>query len=161
MKTQERVAEILARRTAALAERGAAEMRQRQRPFLVAALGPSLFAFALPEVASVIPFAGCARMPMRDPAVIGVVGQAGRFHSVIDLRRWLALPQEADAPTPAHLLLLRGAAPHLALAVDRVLGQFALSGEDAALELDGRLVALFDVSAMRGRLGLPAGENRL
>ncbi|HEX3983171.1 MAG TPA: chemotaxis protein CheW [Acidisoma sp.] len=164
----ESAAAILDRRTTALATRAAeaaaeAEAASRRRPIIVAGVEQSLLGFEIAEIAAVIPFAGCARMPMREPVVMGVVGRSGRFYSVIGLRRWLGL-SAGDSPEgtaePAHLLLLRGAAPHLALAVDRVLGRFDLAVEDAAFSLDGRLVALFDVPALRSRLNLPGAEAR-
>jgi hypothetical protein len=108
---------------------------------------------------------------MREPAVLGVIGRAGRFYSVIGLRRLLALSGMAlsgmalsgsDESGPdamaAHLLLLRGAAPHLALAVDRVLGRYDLAGNGPTFDLDGRLVALFDPETLHRRFGHPANE---
>ena len=176
-REEDRDAAILDRRTVALANRGAlaeAEAASGRRPVILAGVGSSLFAFDLAEVAAVIPFAGCARMPVREPAVLGVIGRAGRFYSVVGMRLWLGLaagsgaagsgqgagphaePGGDPAAAPAHLLLLRGA-PHLALGVDRVLGRFDLEGESSTLTFDHRLVAVFDVAGFRSRLGSPAG----
>ena len=95
-------------------------------------------------------------MPTREPAYLGVVGRADRFYSVIGMSRLLGVaPGDAR---PRHLLLLRGAAPYLALAVDQVLGRLDLvaSGlpSDPAMSLDGRLVAPFAPAELRARLGL-------
>ena len=169
-----RTAALLDRRTTALATRSAsrgagrrglgrasqlAEGRlaeTRARPFIVWSLGDSLFGTELEAVAAVVPFAGCARVPTRERACLGVVGRAGRFYSVIGMSRLLGLaPGDVR---PRHLLLLRGAAPYLALAVDQVLGRFDLAASglpsDPAMSLEGRLVAPFAPSELRVRLGL-------
>ncbi len=136
---------LLDRRTTALATRPARAGTvavQAMRSLIVWSLGDSLYGIEVAAVAAVIPFVGCARVPTREAACLGVIGRAGRFYSVIGLRRLLGAGAD-DAP-PLHLLLLRGAAPYLALAVDRVLGRFDLPADGPAPDLDGRLVALFD-----------------
>jgi chemotaxis signal transduction protein len=136
---------LLDRRTTALATRpprAGANAGRAQRSLIIWSLGDSLYGIEVAAVAAVIPFAGCARVPTREAACLGVIGRAGRFYSVIALRRLLGAAA-AEAP-PLHLLLLRGGAPYLALAVDRVLGRFDLPADGPASELDGRLVALFD-----------------
>ncbi|MCB8876195.1 chemotaxis protein CheW [Acidisoma silvae] len=155
-RQEERAALILDRRTRALAERKDGQgQTQALRALIIASVGSNLLGFDVAEVAAVIPFEGCARMPVSDPAVLGVVGRAGRFYSVIGLARVVTQPAgEAGgpAPAPAHLLLLRGSAPHMALAVDRVLGRFDLAG-DTTFDLDGQWVALFDPESLRRRFG--------
>jgi hypothetical protein len=79
------------------------------------------------------------------------------------MRRWLGMTDaEAGEPAadPQHLLLLRGT-PHLALAMDRVLGRFDMTGDESTLALDGRLVAIFDAQAFRSRFGFTGTEPRL
>ena len=151
-----RIAALLDRRTAALATRpgrGAASAQPEARQSLIIwGVGESPFATDVGSVAAVIPFAGCARVPTREAACIGVIGRAARFYSVICMRRLLAMP--ASEERPRHLLLLRGNAPYLALAVDRVLGRFDLATGGGALSFEGRLVAPFDPAELRTRLGL-------
>jgi hypothetical protein len=162
----ERAAAILDRRTRALAERqvrAEATAAAVRRALVVAAVGQSLLGIDIADIAAVIPFEGCAAMPMRDPAVLGVIGRAGRFYSVVGLRRLLSVAVSDDDGSDgssAHLLLLRGGAPHLALAVDRVIGRFDLAGSGPSFDLDGRLVALFDPETLRRRFG-PATPDAL
>ena len=144
---------MLDRRTAALAARPgrAAEAPAQLRQSLVIwSLGDSLFGTEVDAVAGVIPFAGCARVPTREAACLGVIGRAGRFYSVIGMRRLLGM--SAGDGQPGYLLLLCGAAPYLALAVDQVLGRFDLAGGGAAWSFEGRLVAPFAPADLRARL---------
>ena len=150
-------ASLLDRRTAALAARPsrAAAAAQAKQPLIVWSAGDNLFGTDVAAVAAVIPFAGFARVPTREPACLGVIGRGGRFYSVIGMRRLLGLA--AGDVAPGHLLLLRGAAPYLALAVDRVLGRFDLAAGGTAFApaftLEGRLVAAWGPAELRDRLG--------
>ncbi|MCB8879957.1 chemotaxis protein CheW [Acidisoma cellulosilytica] len=160
-RQEERANAILDLRTRALAERpGGITIETPKRALIVVTVGASLLGIDIAEVVAAIPFEGCARMPMREPAVLGVIGRGGRFYSVIGMRRMLALSTAEDNATggPDHLLLLRGGAPHLALAVDRVLGRFDLAGGGGSFDLDGRLVAFFDPETLRSRFGRPAPD---
>jgi chemotaxis signal transduction protein len=166
-REQARAAALLDRRTTKLATRPArvsvsAEGYAGQadpppaRPLIIWGLGDSLFGTEVGAIAAVIPFGPCARVPTRELACLGVIGRAGLFYSVIGMRRLLGLGA-ADA-RPGHLLLLRGAAPYLAMAVDRVLGRFDASVSDLAsgpaISFEGRLVAPFTTVELRDRLGL-------
>jgi chemotaxis signal transduction protein len=153
---------LLERRLRALARRAAPAAKADAAPVhaqVVWSLGPSLFGIDVEAVRAVIPFPGCTAVPGRQPACLGVISRMGRFYSVIGLRRLMALPE--DEP-PGHLLLLRGAAPYLALAVDRVLGRFEVTrrtggagGEilGGSPEVAGGLVAGFDPGPLLQRLG--------
>ncbi len=148
-----RAASLLDRRTVALATRAAPGARQTVHTRLVWSAADSLFGIDVAAVAVVIPFAGCARVPTREPACLGIIGRAGRFYSVICMRRLLGLATEEEGP-PGHLLLLRGGAPYLALAVDRVLGRLDIAGDGATTAaFEGRLVAPFDTAELLPRLG--------
>jgi hypothetical protein len=152
-----RAAALLDRRTTALATRavgraGPGTAAAAKQPMILWGVGESLFGTEVGAVAAVIAFSGCARVPTREAACLGVIGRAGRFYSVIGMRRLLGLA--AGDTRPRHLLLLRGAAPYLALAVDRVLGRFDLAPVGPALEFDGRLVAPLAPAEVRARLGL-------
>jgi chemotaxis signal transduction protein len=151
---------VLDRRTAALAGRTADAIAVASRPKIIWCLGDSLFGIDPEVVSAVIPYPGCTAVPGRQPAVLGVMSRMARFYSVIGLRRLLAMAEDV---APGHLLLLRGPAPYLALAVDRVLGRFDVtlppSPEAPALilgaagEAEGRLVTLFDPRQVLRRLG--------
>jgi chemotaxis signal transduction protein len=161
-RDEARAAALLDRRTTALATRGVRRPAQPEtaaRPLILWSLGESLFGTEVGAVAAVIPFAGCARVPTREAACLGVIGRAGRFYSVIGMRRLLGLGpglSTGERP-PGHLLLLRGAPPYLALAVDRVLGRFDLTPAGPtggpAFSFEGRLVAPFSPTALQARLG--------
>jgi chemotaxis signal transduction protein len=162
-REEARAAALLDRRTTALATRhlhraaqpdeaGPDEARQS---LMIWGLGETLFGTDSAAIVAVIPFTGCARVPTREAACLGVIGRAGRFYSVIGMRRLLG--QAQGETRPAHLLLLRGAAPYLALAVDHVVGRLEVAPADAALpaanwSFEGRLVAPFDVAALQTRL---------
>jgi hypothetical protein len=151
-RDEARAASLLDRRTTALATR-APRGPQPQSPsqaLILWSLGESLFGTEVAAVAAVIPFAGCARVPTVEPACLGVIGRGGRFYSVIGMRRLLGLT--AGESNPSHLLLLRGAPPYLALAVDRVWGRFDLPGTGSSLSFEGRLVAPFAPTELRARL---------
>ncbi len=152
-RDEARAAALLDRRTTALATRSAAqgEARPPAQLLILWSLGESLFGTEVGAVAAVIPFAGCARVPTREAACLGAIERGGRFYSVIAMRRLLGL--DAVETPPGHLLLLRGAAPYLALAVDRVLGRFDLAASGTALSFEGRLVAPFSPAELQGRLG--------
>jgi hypothetical protein len=164
-RDEDRAASILDRRTTTLATRpprGASGLERLQRSLIIGSLGEGLWGMDVAVVAAVISFAGCARVPTREPACLGVIGRSGRFYSVIGLSRLLGVASgdgNPDGGAPGHLLLLRGAAPYLALAVDRVLGRFDLAVTGPALELDGRLVALLDPAEVLARLGRAARET--
>lgn len=158
-RQDERAAAIIERRTRLLAERKAGAVTVAPtRAMIIARVGQNLLGFGMADIAAVIPFEGCARMPMQDPAVLGVIGRAGRFYSVIGMRRILAVSGAEDSAgaAPAHLLLLRDGTAHLALAVDRVLGRFDLPGTGASFDLDGQLGAVFSVGTLLARFGRPA-----
>jgi hypothetical protein len=152
-REQARAAALLDRRTTTLATRAARGQRHdaATQPLIVWGLDDSLFGTDVEAIAGVIPFAGCARVPTREAACLGVIGRAGRFYSVIGMRRLLGMA--AGDSQPGHLLLLRGAAPYLAMAVDRVFGRFDLAGDGPSLSFEGRLVAPFAPAELRARLG--------
>ncbi len=167
-----RAAALLDRRTVTLATRAAARgapsgaaPAQRQQTLIIWGLDQSLFGTEVEAIAAVIPFAGCARVPTREAACLGVIGRAGRFYSVIGMRRLLRFAG-GDAE-PHHLLLLRGAAPYIALAVDRVLGRFEVeAGSPAASpssapawSFEGRLVAPCAPADVRARLGVSSSAT--
>ena len=158
-RDEARAKALLDRRTTALATRparGAVPPSLATQSLIIWGVGESLFGTEVAAVAAVIPFAGVTRVPTREAACLGVIGRGGRFYSVIGMRRLLGLGT-GDSP-PRHLLLLRGAAPYLALAVDQVLGRFDLSSAGStggsAMSFEGRLVAPLAPAELRARLGM-------
>lgn len=159
-REKERAVAILDRRTAFLASRAADSVSRAtpRRSVIVWALGEGLAAVESGHVGAVLPFAGCAQVPTQTAACLGVIGRSGRFYSVIGMRALTGIPHSvpgqaaADPGHPAHLLLLRGSPP-IALAVDRVLGQFDLADTGATLDLGGRPVAVMEPAAIRAGLG--------
>ncbi len=160
---------ILDARTAALAGRGrAANPGGSLPPRLVCATGDRFFALEPGAVAGVQPYR-CHPLPLLAPGAVGTVlgafSEGGRIHSLLELAR---LPGHGDASgtgprtgpgTGGVMLLLRGAAPDVALRVDRVLGLLALrpAGDDRYGLLvagpgsadDGRLALLIDPPVLR------------
>lgn len=91
-------------------------------PVLACAVGEALYGVPLAAVARVLPLGPLAPLPGSPPALLGLHGQAGQVHAVLDLG--LALGAAPHAPSPAvggHLLLLREAPRRFALCVGRVL----------------------------------------
>ncbi|GAB0116135.1 chemotaxis protein CheW [Acidisoma sp. 7E03] len=163
-REQERAAALLDRRTAVLAARGrqAATAEVQRRTVVIWTVGGARTAMDVSHVAAVIPFGGYAPVPTAEPACLGVIGWSGRIYSVIAMRALagsgtaLVAESGTQPERPAHLLLLRGAAPHLALAVDGVLGRFDLPDTGPTLDHDGHLVSLLDPAALRARLNRAA-----
>jgi purine-binding chemotaxis protein CheW len=121
-----RAAALLEARTRQLARRSTA-LPVATRPVLVCAVGQEFYGIALPEVARVLPFTPCARVPGTPQAMLGLVGRAGQLFSALDLGTALGLRQAGAGPASdgirdGHLLLLRRVQRRFALRVDRVLG---------------------------------------
>jgi len=82
---------------------------------LVCEVGGSLYALPIARAARVAPFRRASPMPTANPALLGVMGRAGVFYHVFDLGR---LVGSGGAHEGGHVVLLRGAAPAIALRVD-------------------------------------------
>jgi purine-binding chemotaxis protein CheW len=127
MSTAEKAA---ARRQRLLDERTALLARRRQPAplpadvFDVIICNAGRLACALPldAVEEVLPFRPCVPVPAGPPALIGLYGRTGRAFSVIDLGAAMAGSRRAEMPAGGHFLVLRHAAPRLALWVERADG---------------------------------------
>ncbi|GJE34931.1 Chemotaxis protein CheW [Methylobacterium oxalidis] len=123
-----RIRALRRERTEALAGRGqAARAAGGGRAFLVCACGAERYGLPLAEVAQVLPARPCTRLPGAPPALLGLVALSGGIVSVLDLAR--ALGRGGTPAEDGHLVVLRGTAVPVALAVDRVLGTARLDGE--------------------------------
>ncbi|GJE14628.1 MULTISPECIES: chemotaxis protein CheW [Methylobacterium] len=129
-------------RAAALARRGGGTARAASGvDHLVCLCKDERYGLPMSVVAQVLPMRPCTPVPGAVPALIGLVALSGRIVGVLSLARALGRPDAATGPDGAsgHLVVLRGAQPHLqsrtqppptgpaaarpiALAVDRVLG---------------------------------------
>jgi len=120
-----RAAQILERRTRALAARGAAA-KPGAPPVtvLVCTLGGELYGIPLNAAAQVVPDAPCTALPGAPPALLGLIGQGGQVWILLDLA--LALGRAAPVAPGGHALLLRASPRPVALRVDRVAGVFSL-----------------------------------
>ena len=129
----DRVRALREARTSALARRGSEQGRSRQAGpasgFLVCACGGERYGLLLAAVAQVLPTRPCTPVPGAPPALLGIVALSGTIVSVIGLAR--ALGREAGhRAEDGHLVVLRGGAAPIALAVDRVLGVAQRAGLD-------------------------------
>lgn len=130
--TQERTLGLLEERSRALARRGrAAAEATATRSYLVCACGGDRFGLPLAQVAQVLPMRPVTPLPEAGPAVLGLIALAGRVVSLLALARALGRPAD-PAGEAAHVVLVRGGAAPVALAVDRVLGVAEIP--DAALD---------------------------
>lgn len=128
-----------ARRERLLDERTALLARRRQPAplpadvFDVVICNAGRLACALPleAVEEVLPFRPCVPVPAGPPALIGLYGRTGRAFSVIDLGAAMAGNRQAEMPAGGHFLVLRRAAPRLALWVERADGVARVQPLDA------------------------------
>lgn len=99
---------------------------------LVCEASGALYAIPLNRIARVTLFRRVAAAPSSNPALLGVSGLSGKLYHVFDLGR---LMRAASSEAGGHLVLLRGAAPAVALRVDRALrvaDLVELSGENSS-----------------------------
>ncbi|KQP29008.1 chemotaxis protein CheW [Methylobacterium sp. Leaf100] len=120
-------------RTRALAGRDrAAGQRVTLRSFLVCACGEDRYGLPLAQVAQVLPARPVTAVPDAPDALLGVVALSGRVVSLLGLARALGRPGAAE-PGAGHIVVLRGGAAAVALAVDRVEGVVAIAPSDPDL----------------------------
>ncbi|KAB1071542.1 chemotaxis protein CheW [Methylobacterium planeticum] len=139
----ERARTLRAARTAALARRGSERAGgagvEAAPGILVCTGGGERYGLPMAAVARVLPARPCTPIPGAPPALLGIVALSGGIVSVIGLARALGRgPARDPARDPGgeraeegHLVVLRGGAAPLALAVDRVLGVARLDGGSA------------------------------
>lgn len=127
----ERARSLRAARTAALARRGAARAARPATDYLVCACGPEHYGLPLSAAAQVLPMRPCTPVPGAAPALIGLAALSGRMVGVLGLARALGRPAGDPGPE-GHLVVLKGTAQPVALAVDRVIGLARV--DDAAVE---------------------------
>jgi len=108
-------------RSRALARRGRRADAVATRAYLVCLCGPDRVGLPLDQVAQVLPGRPVTPLPGAGPAVLGLIALAGRVVGLIALGRALGRTADCD-PETGHIVVMRGAATPVALAVDRVLG---------------------------------------
>jgi len=124
---------LRAARTRALAGRDRAARRQvALRPFLVCVCGEDRYGLPLAQVAQVLPARPVTAVPGAPDALLGVIALSGRVVSLLGLARALGRPG-APEPGAGHIVVLRGGAAAVALAVDRVEGVAAIAVPDPDL----------------------------
>jgi purine-binding chemotaxis protein CheW len=140
---------LLDARSAALARRGtAAEQAAALRSYLVCTCGPDRYGLAVEAVAHVMPARACTPVPGAPPALIGLAARSGRVVSVLDLAAALGRPRtEGTREGRGHFLILRGAGPAIALAVERVHGVARVAAPAGA---SGQPEAAADLDAAPG-----------
>ncbi|KQP08729.1 hypothetical protein ASF28_20425 [Methylobacterium sp. Leaf99] len=121
---------LRAARTLALAGRDGGVQRQAPlRPFLVCTCGADRYGLPLAQVAQVLAARPVTAVPGAPAALLGVIALSGRVVSLLGLARALG---RADAVQSGagHVVVLRGGAATVALAVDRVEGVVAVAFAD-------------------------------
>ncbi len=130
-----RIHALLTERTAALAARGRSAIRPTStRSLLVCLSDGDRYGLPLEAVAHVVPGRACTPVPGAPPELLGLAAFSGRVVSVLDLAGALGrprAPRAGDARAGGHILVLRGGAAPLALAVDRVLSVADVDGGHA------------------------------
>jgi purine-binding chemotaxis protein CheW len=132
-------------------ERSADPLASPGLPALVFRLGQERYAIALQELAEVLPFQGCTRVPGAPAKLLGVINLRGELRPVIDLARMLSGSPSTDSG--AVLILRRQAA----LKVDAVDELREIDSEDLIRPSEGHFVS----AVASGTLGLLDVETML
>jgi purine-binding chemotaxis protein CheW len=113
----------------------------RELPALAFTVGGERFCLALPAVAEVMRFTGCAPLWGAPPELLGVINVRGQIRSVLDLCRILGLSREGD-PSHGYIVLVRHAGLEIGLRVDEV-EQIDRYDLDASAAPDNNVVATY------------------
>jgi purine-binding chemotaxis protein CheW len=153
---------ILAQRAQALARPPAAEEPAGTIEIVVLALGRERYGVDAQHVREVLVLAGLAPVPGTPAFWSGLVNVRGTLYPVLDLRRYLSLPDAAAADRPRSVVLVSGERLTIGIAVDgtpdtrrvptAAIGP-ALAGVPQALRAAVRgvtddLLTILDVEAM-------------
>jgi purine-binding chemotaxis protein CheW len=85
---------------------------------VVLAVGPEQYGVDTGHVLEVVTLGGLARVPGLPPPWAGIVNVRGTLYPVLDLRRYLALPEPAQRPGSTKVALVGHAGPTVGLLVD-------------------------------------------
>jgi purine-binding chemotaxis protein CheW len=88
-------------------------------PVLVFRLVTELYAIELKELAEVLPFAHCARIPGAPPRFLGVINLRGELRPIVDLGRLLGSYENADQDS-GFVLVIRRPGREIGLKVDNI-----------------------------------------
>jgi len=117
---RERTRRILEERAAVLARPLRAEEPAGTVELVVLALGPERYGVEAQRVREVLPLADLAPVPGAPSVWRGIVNVRGTLYPVLDLRRYLSLPDREHADRPEKVVLVLGASLTIAIAVDDV-----------------------------------------
>jgi purine-binding chemotaxis protein CheW len=119
-ETPERIETAYRARAALLARASAAVQPAAPGvPTLVAVIGAERYAIELHELAEVLPFVRCTKVPGAPPIFRGVLNIRGELRTVVDLGR-LVSPSAAAPDDSGVVLMVRRPGRELGLHVDRV-----------------------------------------
>jgi chemotaxis signal transduction protein len=151
-ESPERIKIVFHQRAVQLAkERAANRTASRHIPALIFRLGQERYAVALHELAEVLPFQGCTRVPGGSPQFLGVISLRGELRPVIDLA--LMLSGSASTNSGAVLVLRHQGA----LKVDAVEDLREIDSEELSRPPEGRYIQ----AVASGTLGLLDVETML
>ena len=117
---EERIQRILAERARVLARAPEAEAQGDSMALVAVALGPERYGLDILRVESIQALAGLAPVPGLPAYWAGLVNLRGRLYPVLNLRRYLELP-EGPNTTAGKVVLVTAADLTVALGVDDVL----------------------------------------
>jgi chemotaxis signal transduction protein len=139
------IARILDARTAQLAARASAPVREETRSLIACAVGRNFYGVNVREVAEVLPFERCTPVLGAPHGMLGLFGRSGHVYNVLDMAALSAADAHDSATADGHLLLLRKTTPRAALRCGRVLGVVSASllssDEVSAKETAGEAVS--------------------
>jgi purine-binding chemotaxis protein CheW len=133
-------------------------------PMLIFRLAQELYAIELQEVAEVLPFARCTRVPGGPPNFLGVINLRGDLRPVLDLGRLLAGSENGNSDS-GFVLMLRRSGQEIGLKVDRIEELREIRPDDSGVVPGGRYVKgvasgalmLLSVDAVLGEVFLKEG----
>jgi purine-binding chemotaxis protein CheW len=116
------VARILAERATALARPLQAEAAGEVVDLVALAVGPERYGLDAGHMVEVRPLAGLARVPGLPAVWAGILNVRGALCPVLDLRRYLSLPEPDSGPGQPKVALVAGSGLTVGLLVDEALG---------------------------------------
>lgn len=125
------IQQILEARARSLARPPAHETANDSVGLVVLAIGAERYGVDIGYVQEVRPVAGMARVPGAPPIWAGVVNLRGRLYAILDLRRYLGLP-ESGASAAAKVVVVAAAGLVVGLLADDVLDVYQASQADLA-----------------------------
>lgn len=138
---REKIEQVWARRAAQMAKVEAETTTDDQILSVVIRLGRELLALEVQYVKDIRPREAITRIPRVPAWVIGVINLRGRILSVVDLRQYLGLPEDAANSGSGYLVISENKDMEVVFLVDDIPGVELLPVREKALE-DGILHGL-------------------